>query len=95
MEPGAHISARDNVVKHDRTDFEVPLMEKDFAELLPRGKMPLANRLPVLNLFNQAVSLGGLKAAGAKLRQDVIGCNETKIVVVDHGTGLPRSCIAF
>ncbi|CAL9203281.1 unnamed protein product [Musa hybrid cultivar] len=95
MEPGAHISAKDNVVKHKKEDFEVPLMRDDFTKLLPSGKMPPASRLPALNLFNQAVSLKGLKAAGAKLRQDVISCNELENVAVDHSTGLPRNCTKF
>ncbi|KAK4541376.1 hypothetical protein RGQ29_033243 [Quercus rubra] len=62
MEPGAHISAKTTFVKHDKTDFE-------------GGKLPPASRLPSLNLFNQPVSLKGLKAAGAKLGQDVLRCN--------------------
>ncbi|RWW77418.1 hypothetical protein BHE74_00014424 [Ensete ventricosum] len=95
MEPGAHISAKDNVVKHNKEDFEVPLMKAEFTKLLPAGKLPPANRLPVLNLFNQAVSLKALKAAGAKLRQDLISCNEAEIVTVDHSTGLPRNCTRF
>ncbi|KAL8115519.1 uncharacterized protein LOC141664040 [Apium graveolens] len=95
MEPGAHISAKDNVVKHDKSDFEVPLLKEDFRNFLPNGKMPPASKLPSLNLFNQAVSLKGLKAAGAKLRQDVIGCNATEIVHVDHDTGLPSHCAKF
>ncbi|WOL18076.1 hypothetical protein Cni_G26869 [Canna indica] len=95
MEPGAHISAKDNVLKHNKEDFEVPLMKDDFTRLLPSGKMPPASRLPVLNLFNQAVSLKGLKAAGAKLGQDVISCKEAEVVAVDHGTGLPKSCAKF
>ncbi|XP_026665082.2 uncharacterized protein LOC103719835 [Phoenix dactylifera] len=95
MEPGAHIRAKDNVVKHVKVDFEVPLMKEDFTRLLPAGKLPPASKLPVLNLFNQAVSLKGLKAAGAKLRQDVISCDEAEIVAVDHSTGLPRKCTKF
>ncbi|KAL5990612.1 hypothetical protein ACLOJK_011515 [Asimina triloba] len=95
MEPGAHISAKDNVVRHDKADFEVPLLKDDFMRLLPGGKLPPASRLPVLNLFNQAVSLRGLKAAGAKLEQDVISCNATEVVAVDPETGLPRQCAKF
>ncbi|XP_042511019.1 uncharacterized protein LOC122086323 [Macadamia integrifolia] len=96
MEPGAHVSAKDNVVRHDKTDFEVPLLKEDFRGLLPGGKLPPASKLPSLNLFNQAVSLKGLKAAGAKLGQDVIGCNNmTEIVAVDHETGLPGHCAKF
>ncbi|KAK8581464.1 hypothetical protein V6N13_144490 [Hibiscus sabdariffa] len=87
MEPGAHISAKDNVVRHDKTDFEVPLLVEDFRTLLPNGKLPPASKLPSLNLFNQPVSLKGLKAAGAKLGQDVLRCNNaTEIVTVDHIT---------
>ncbi|CAI9770818.1 unnamed protein product [Fraxinus pennsylvanica] len=95
MEPGAHISAEDNVVKHDKTDFEVPLLKQDFKTLLPNGKFPPASKLPSLNLFNQAVSLKGLKAAGAKLRQDVLECNPTEVVAVNHETGLPSHCASF
>ncbi|XP_043702054.1 uncharacterized protein LOC122652396 [Telopea speciosissima] len=96
MEPGAHISAKDNVVRHDKTDFEVPLLKDDFRGFLPGGKLPPASKLPSLNLFNQAVSLRGLKAAGAKLGQDVIGCNNiTELVSVDHVTGLPSHCAKF
>ncbi|KAJ6708339.1 hypothetical protein OIU85_028590 [Salix viminalis] len=96
MEPGAHISAKDNVVKHDKTDFEVPLLKEDFKSFLPNGKLPPASRLPSLNLFNQPVSLKGLKAAGARLGQDVLRCdNATEIVSVDHQTGLPTHCAKF
>ncbi|XP_074569298.1 uncharacterized protein LOC141825938 [Curcuma longa] len=95
MEPGAHISAKDNIVKHNKMDFEVPLMTDDFTHLLPAGKMPPASKLPVINLFNQAVSLKGLKAAGAKLRKDVISCTEEEVVGVDDGTGLPKECSKF
>ncbi|XP_043703898.1 uncharacterized protein LOC122653989 [Telopea speciosissima] len=96
MEPGAHVSAKDNVVRHDKADFEVPLLKEDFRGLLPGGKLPPASKLPSVNLFNQAVSLKGLKAAGAKLGQDVIGCNNlTEIVAVDHETGLPGHCAKF
>ncbi|KAJ1377199.1 Nucleotide-diphospho-sugar transferase [Sesbania bispinosa] len=96
MEPGAHISAKDNVVKHKKEDFEVPLLKEDFRSFLPGMKMPPASKLPSLNLFNQPVSLKGLKAAGAKLGQDVLRCdNATELVVVDHATGLPHSCSKF
>ncbi|KAK6163339.1 hypothetical protein DH2020_000203 [Rehmannia glutinosa] len=93
MEPGA--LAKDNVVKHDKTDFEVPLLGQDFRNLLPNGKLPPASKLPSLNLFNQALSLKGLKAAGAKLGQDVLECNTNEIVVVSHETGLPSHCARF
>lgn len=93
MEPGAHISAKDNVVKHKKEDFEVPLMKDDFSMYLPGGKMPLASKLPVLNLFNVPKPLKGLKEAGAKLRQDVLQCgSDREVVVVNHDTGLPRAC---
>ncbi|GFZ13125.1 glycosyltransferase family protein 2 [Actinidia rufa] len=95
MEPGAHIASKDNVVKHDKSDFEVPLLKEDFRGLLPGGKMPPASKLPSLNLFNQAVSLKGLKAAGAKLRQDVLACEASEVVMVDHETGLPSRCARF
>ncbi|KAJ9188837.1 hypothetical protein P3X46_000198 [Hevea brasiliensis] len=96
MEPGAHISAKDNVVKHDKSDFEVPLLKEDFRNFLPSGKLPPASKLPSLNLFNQPVSLKGLKSAGAKLGQDVFRCNNvTEIVSVDHETGLPMQCTKF
>lgn len=95
MEPGAHISAKDNVVKHNKTDFEVPLLRDDFRNYLPNGKMPSASKLPSINLFNQAVSLKGLKSAGSKLRQDVLNCTVTEVVMVDHETGLPTHCATF
>ncbi|KAK8641491.1 hypothetical protein V6N13_010893 [Hibiscus sabdariffa] len=96
MEPGAHISSKDNVVRHDKADFEVPLLVEDFRTLLPNGKLPPASKLPSLNLFNQPVSLKGLKAAGAKLGQDVLRCNNaTEIVTVNHITGLPLQCSKF
>ncbi|KAL5998343.1 hypothetical protein ACLOJK_009283 [Asimina triloba] len=95
MEPGAHISAKDNVVRHNIADFEVPLLKEDFRQFLPSAKLPPSSRLPVINLFNQAISLKGLKAAGAKLGQDVMECNATEVVVVDHLTGLPRQCAKF
>nr|GMD29468.1 uncharacterized protein LOC109170870 [Ipomoea batatas] len=95
MEPGAHIAAKDNVVGHKKDDFEVPLLGQDFAKLLPGGKMPPASKLPALNLFNQAVSLKGLKAAGAKLKQDVLACEESEVVVVNHHTGMPSHCARF
>ncbi|KAH7836395.1 hypothetical protein Vadar_000749 [Vaccinium darrowii] len=95
MEPGAHISAKDNVVKHDKSDFEVPLLKEDFRNFLPGGKLPPASKLPSLNLFNQAVSLKGLKAAGAKLKQDVLACDVTETVMVHHDTGLPSHCAKF
>ncbi|KAL8496612.1 hypothetical protein ACS0TY_020344 [Phlomoides rotata] len=95
MEPGAHISAKDNVIRHDKTDFEVPLLNQDFKNFLPNGKLPPASKLPSLNLFNQALSLKGLKAAGAKLGQDVLECKPTEVVVVNHETGLPSHCATF
>ncbi|KAG9445617.1 hypothetical protein H6P81_011745 [Aristolochia fimbriata] len=96
MEPGAHISAKDNVVRHDKGDFEVPLLKIDFRDLLPANKLPPASKLPVINLFNQAASLRGLKSAGAKLGQDVLRCNnQTEVVAVDHHTGLPQRCARF
>ncbi|KAJ0967618.1 hypothetical protein J5N97_024535 [Dioscorea zingiberensis] len=95
MEPGAHISAKDNVLKHNKQDFEVPLLKDDFTRFLPAGKMPPASKLPALNLFNQALSLKGLKAAGAKLGQDVISCGDTELVAADHATGLPKNCTKF
>ena len=61
--------------------------------MLPTGKLPSAAKLPVINVFNQAASLCGLKAAGAKLqRQDVLECNTTHMVVADDRTGEPLSC---
>ncbi|XP_061376690.1 uncharacterized protein LOC133318660 [Gastrolobium bilobum] len=96
MEPGTHITAKDNVVRHNKQDFEVPLLKEDFRNLLPGMKLPPASRLPSLNLFNQPVSLKGLKAAGAKLGQDVLKCdNATEIVTVHHDTGLPHRCSRF
>ncbi|KAH0751546.1 hypothetical protein KY285_004694 [Solanum tuberosum] len=72
MEPGAHIAANNYLVKHNKADFEVPLLKEDFKNVLPNGKMPQASKLPSLNLFNQLVSLKGLKTAGAKLGTDVL-----------------------
>ncbi|KAI4383796.1 hypothetical protein MLD38_009595 [Melastoma candidum] len=96
MEPGTHISRKENVVTHKREDFEVPLLKEDFVNFLPDGKLPRASKLPSLNLFNQPVSLRGLKAAGAKLGMDVMRYdNSTEIVDVDHETGLPRKCAKF
>ncbi|GAB2285114.1 hypothetical protein Dimus_019568 [Dionaea muscipula] len=95
MEPGAHIAAKDNVLSHNKHDFEVPLLTDDFRNYLPNGKMPPASKLPSINLFNQPVSLKGLKSAGAKLGQDVLRCQLNEIVVVDHDTGLPKGCVKF
>ncbi|GMH07122.1 hypothetical protein Nepgr_008962 [Nepenthes gracilis] len=95
MEPGAHIAAKDNALTHDKGDFEVPLMTDDFRNYLPNGKLPPASKLPSINLFNQAVSLKGLKDAGAKLGQDVLKCQAGEIVVADHHTGLPSHCAKF
>ncbi|KAH0906397.1 hypothetical protein HID58_038224 [Brassica napus] len=84
---GAHIAAEDNVVKHNKTDFE---------KLLINLKLPPASKLPSLNLFNVPVSLKGLKAAGAKLGQDVLRCNNvSEIIAVNHQTGLPARCMQF
>ncbi|KAK4408494.1 UNVERIFIED_CONTAM: hypothetical protein Sradi_1235000 [Sesamum radiatum] len=95
MEPGAHISAKDNIVKHDKTDFEVPLLQQDFRDFLPNGKMPPASKLPSLNLFNRPVSLKGMKAAGAKLGQDVLECGPKEVVVVKNENGVPSHCAKF
>ncbi|KAJ7566100.1 hypothetical protein O6H91_02G087800 [Diphasiastrum complanatum] len=95
MEPGAHINASDNSLTHKTEDFTVPLLQEDFWKLLPQQKLPPASKLPVLNLFNQAISLRGLKAAGSKLLQDVLSCNQTQTVRVDHITGEPIACSAF
>lgn len=96
MEPGAHIAAKGNVVKHNKADFEVPLLkQEDFRLLLPNGKLPPTSKLPSLNLFNRPVSLKGLKSAGAKLKQDVLECNLTEVVAVHHDTGLPSHCARF
>ncbi|XP_078427917.1 glycosyltransferase family protein 2 [Wolffia australiana] len=95
MEPGAHIRAKDNVVQHKKDDFEVPLLREDFSRILPGGKLPPAAKLPVLDLFNQPVSLRALKSFGARLNQDVLDCGDSKIVSVDSSTGLPKNCSAF
>ncbi|KAH0641178.1 hypothetical protein KY290_037343 [Solanum tuberosum] len=95
MEPGAHIAAKNNVVKHNKADFEVPLLKEDFKNLLPNRKMPQASKLPSLNLFNQHVSLKGLKTAGEKLGTVVLQCSPTEIVSVHHDTGLPSHCVRF
>ncbi|GFZ17889.1 glycosyltransferase family protein 2 [Actinidia rufa] len=67
MERGDHIAGKDNAVKHDKSDFEVPLLKDDFRKFLPGGKLPPASKLPSLNLFNQVVSLKEIKAVGAYL----------------------------
>ncbi|MCO5557146.1 hypothetical protein L7F22_010703 [Adiantum nelumboides] len=95
MEPGAHINASGNVLNHRKEDFEVPLLQEDFWELLPQKKMPPASRLPVLNLFNQPTTLKGLRGAGAKLKQDVLQCQNGEIVTVDPVTGSPSECSRF
>ncbi|KAI5079729.1 hypothetical protein GOP47_0005208 [Adiantum capillus-veneris] len=95
MEPGAHISALDNVVKHDKEDFEVPLLRQDYWRMLPQGKLPPTTKLPVINLFNRRSSLKGLKTAGAALQQDVLPCKPKELVLVNHATGLPDHCSAF
>ena len=95
MEP-AHTAAKDNVVKQNKTDFKVLLLMDDFRNFLPNLKLPPASKLPSLNLFNVPVSLKGLKAAGAKLGQDVLRCNYvSEIVAVNHQTGLPARCMKF
>ncbi|GFZ20448.1 glycosyltransferase family protein 2 [Actinidia rufa] len=95
MEPGAHIAPKDNALKHDKGDFEVPLLKDDFRKLLPGEKLPPPSKLPALNLFNQGVSLKELKAVGANLGKDVIECNSREIVVVQHETDLPWRCFSF
>lgn len=95
MEPGAHIGAAANKLAHNPEDFIVPLFQEDFFALLPNSKLPPASKLPVINLFNQAASLRGLKAAGAKLGQDVLECSETEVVMADDKTGEPVSCRTF
>ncbi|CAN6929356.1 unnamed protein product [Brassica oleracea] len=95
MEP-AHTAAKDNMVKHNKTDFKVPLLMDNFRNFLPNLKLPLVSKLPSLNLFNVPVSLKGLKAAGAKLGQDILRCNNvSEIVAVNHQTGLPARCMKF
>ena len=95
MEPGAHINASGNVLKHNKEDFEVPLLGRDFWELLPQQKMPAANRLPVLDLFNHATSLKGLRVSGSKLKQDVVVCEDGEIVTAHDVTGSPIGCTRF
>ncbi|ONK63935.1 uncharacterized protein A4U43_C07F20430 [Asparagus officinalis] len=58
MEPGAHISAKENAVKHDKRDYEVPLVGEEFTAMLPAGRMPAAGRLPVLDLFRTGLPRG-------------------------------------
>ncbi|CAN6870387.1 unnamed protein product [Brassica oleracea] len=88
--------AKNNVVKHNKTDFEVPLLMDDFRNFLPNLKLPLVSKLPSLNLFNVPVSFKGFKAAGAKLGQDVLRCkNVSEIVAVNQKTGLPARCMKF
>lgn len=57
MEPGAHIAGNNNLVKHNKADFEVPLLKEDFKKVLPNGKMPQASKLRSLNLFNQPLKI--------------------------------------
>lgn len=95
MEPGAHISAADNVVTHKKEDFEVPLLREDFYKILPQQKMPPLSKLPVINLFNQITSLKGLKSAGSKLQQDVLKCKLTEVVSADDITGEPMKCVTY
>ncbi|KAJ7547628.1 hypothetical protein O6H91_08G095800 [Diphasiastrum complanatum] len=95
MEPGAHINASENTLNHKREDFTVPLMQENFWEQLPQQKLPPASKLPVLNLFNQAISLKELKVAGAKLGQDVLSCNQAQTVTVHNITGEPLACSTF
>lgn len=97
MEPGAHINASDNAVQHRREDFQVPLLQapQGFVPLLPLHRLPPAPALPVLNLFNQPSSLKGLKAAGAKLGQDVLRCKRNQVVTADIITGDPLRCVTF
>jgi len=71
------------------------VVQEDFFPLLPNSKLPPASKLPVINLFNQAASLRGLKAAGAKLGQDVLECNVTQVVMADDKTGEPLTCHTF
>ncbi|KAJ6403309.1 hypothetical protein OIU84_015258 [Salix udensis] len=47
MEPGAHISAKDNVVKHDKTDFEVPLLKEDFKSFLPEWQVASSEQIAI------------------------------------------------
>ncbi|KAJ4899863.1 glycosyltransferase family protein 2 [Raphanus sativus] len=90
MEP-AHIAAIDNVVKHNKTDFEVPLLMDGFRNFLPNLKLPPSSNLPSLNLFNVPVSLKSLKAADAKLGQDVLRCNNVSEISCSSGV-LNISC---
>lgn len=70
-------------------------VQEDFFPMLPNSKLPPASKLPVINLFNQAASMRGLKAAGARLGQDVLQCNVTEVVRADDKTGEPVSCYRF
>jgi glycosyltransferase involved in cell wall biosynthesis len=99
MEPGAHINASGNVLKHNKEDFEVPLLadddEKRFWDLLPGGRMPPPARLPVLDLFNHPSSLHGLRSAGSRLKQDVLECDDGEVVAAHPVTGSPIGCTRF
>ncbi|EPS66725.1 hypothetical protein M569_08051 [Genlisea aurea] len=96
MEPGVHIQAKNNAVNEKRKDYVVPLMGRDFRELLPHGKLPIVSSLPCLNLYNELASLKDMKIAGSNLGQDVLRCNNGKeIVVVDTEIGLPLKCATF
>jgi hypothetical protein len=111
MEPGVHINASGNAIEHSKEDFEVPLIGgrsdpgtgtgtgtgtgSSFLALLPDGRLPLPSRLPVLDLFNQISDLRSLKAAGSRLRQDVLPCADGEIVVADPVSGSPLRCSRF
>mgnify|MGYP006889209239 FL=1 len=92
MEPGVHVNSAQNTLQHRAEDYEVPLLERDFRELLPNGKLPMPQQLPVIDLFNRPATLGGLRVAGASLRQDVLPCEPNQTVIVDDVTGMPLSC---
>ncbi|KAH7425781.1 hypothetical protein KP509_11G070600 [Ceratopteris richardii] len=92
MEPGAHINAQGNVLTHRKKDFKVPLMKENFWELLPLKKLPPASTLPVLNLFNKPTTLKGLQRAGARLKQDVVECEDGETLTVDPVTGSALKC---
>jgi hypothetical protein len=99
MEPGAHISAKENKLKHNKTDFEVPLVADDFSPLLPQGKMPPASK----SCPSSTSSTRTCRSRGSRRPEPSSGrtsrpqlrhqCKE--LVAVDTITGLPTNCTAF
>jgi hypothetical protein len=92
VEPGAHVDSAHNALPHRAQDYEVPLLTRDFGDLLPDSRLPPPQLLPVIDLFNRPSTLARLRSAGASLSQDVLPCERAHIVIVDDATGLPLRC---